>query len=175
MPHKRLFIPGPTEVRSENLAALAKPQVGHRSAEFKELYASVIPKLRKLLGTDGRVLLFTSSSTGVWESAIRNCVRDRVLCCMQGAFSDRWSKVAEANGKQAVEMIETGQYDAVLRDMQMPVMDGYTATRTFRAGGCTLPIRTTLITSLSVACQTNAMIRNLRRTTKTMSPGTGRS
>lgn len=129
MRHKRLFIPGPTEVRIENLAALARPQVGHRSAEFKALYASVIPKLRKLLGTDGKVFLFTSSSTGVWEAAIRNCVRERVLCCMQGAFSDRWLKVAESNGKQALplkvewgqaitaEMIDTelakGGYDAI--------------------------------------------------------------
>ncbi|MEE8411823.1 MAG: alanine--glyoxylate aminotransferase family protein [Acidobacteriota bacterium] len=129
MRHKRLFIPGPTEVRIENLAALARPQVGHRSAEFKALYASVIPKLRRLLGTDGKVFLFTSSSTGVWEAAIRNCVRERVLCCMQGAFSDRWLKVAESNGKQALplkvewgqaitaEMIDTelakGGYDAI--------------------------------------------------------------
>lgn len=129
MPHKRLFIPGPTEVRSENLAAMARPQIGHRSGEFKQLYASVRPKLQQLFGTDGTVLLFTSSSTGVWEAAIRNCVRSRVLCCMQGAFSDRWLKVAEANGKQATalqvdwgraitaEMVERalgeGEYDAI--------------------------------------------------------------
>jgi aspartate aminotransferase-like enzyme len=104
MPHKRLFIPGPTEVRVENLAALAKPQVGHRSQEFQQLYASVIPKLRQVLGTEGKVFLFTSSSTGVWEAAIRNTVREKVLCCMQGAFSDRWLKVAESNGKQAVKL-----------------------------------------------------------------------
>ncbi len=110
MPHKRLFIPGPTEVRSENLAALARPQVGHRSAEFQALYASVIPKLRTLLGTQGRVFLFTSSSTGVWEAAIRNCVAKRVLCCMQGAFSDRWVKVAESNGKASDQLkVEWGK------------------------------------------------------------------
>ena len=34
MPHKRLFIPGPTEVRSENLAALARPQVDDSLGEL---------------------------------------------------------------------------------------------------------------------------------------------
>jgi len=104
MNHKRLFIPGPTEVRAENLAALARPQIGHRSAEFQQLYQRVVPKLRTLLQTEGNVFLFTSSSTGVWEAAIRNCVASRVLCCMQGAFSDRWLKVAESNGKEAEKL-----------------------------------------------------------------------
>ena len=101
MPHKRLFIPGPTEVRAENLAALSRPQVGHRSEEFKTLYGRVVPKLQQLLETSANVFLFTSSSTGVWEAGIRNCVSSKVLCCMQGAFSDRWFNVAEANGKEA--------------------------------------------------------------------------
>jgi len=129
MPHKRLFIPGPTEVRAENLSALARPQVGHRSQEFMDLYRSVVPRVQKLLYTKEVVFLFTSSSTGVWEAAIRNCVNERVLCCMQGAFSDRWHKVAEANGKQADklqvewgkaihaeaidEALSSGKYDAI--------------------------------------------------------------
>jgi len=129
MPHKRLFIPGPTEVRAENLAALARPQIGHRSAEFSELYNRLAPKLAQLLETKAPVFLFTCSSTGVWEAAIRNCVKERVLCCMQGAFSDRWHKVATANGKQAdklqvpwgkaitAEMVDkalsSGKYDAI--------------------------------------------------------------
>lgn len=108
--HKRLFIPGPTEVRVENLAALARPQVGHRSKEFQELYGRVVPRLKELLSTSGHVFLVTSSSTGVWEAAIRNCVSDKVLCCMQGAFSDRWFQVAEANGKEAVKLqVEWGR------------------------------------------------------------------
>jgi aspartate aminotransferase-like enzyme len=110
MPHKRLFIPGPTEVRGENLAALARPQIGHRSEEFKALYRGLISKLQTLLGTAEKVFLFTSSSTGVWEAAIRNCVSRKVLCCMQGAFSDRWFKVAQANGKDAVKLqVEWGR------------------------------------------------------------------
>ena len=45
MSHKRLFIPGPTEVRPEILQVLATPQIGHRTKEYKELHANVITKL----------------------------------------------------------------------------------------------------------------------------------
>ncbi len=110
IPHDKLFIPGPVEVSEKTLAAFARPMIGHRGAAFKALYAGIHPGLQELFGTARPVFLSTSSAWGVMEAAIRNLVRQRVLCCMCGAFSDKWLDVARRCGKEAEPLqVEWGQ------------------------------------------------------------------
>ena len=53
------------------------------------------------------------------------------------------------NGKIAVEKFQSGRYDLVLMDMEMPVMDGYTATRTIRKWEVEQGLKTTPIVALT--------------------------
>jgi aspartate aminotransferase-like enzyme len=88
MPAK-LYIPGPVAVSEKTLRAMAQPMIGHRSADFIALYRSLTPGLQALFGTTSSTYLATSSAWGVMEGALRNLARKKVLCCMNGAFSDK--------------------------------------------------------------------------------------
>ena len=44
------------------------------------------------------------------------------------------------NGKEAVEMVESGSFDMVLMDIKMPVMDGLEATKAIKEKHPDLPI-----------------------------------
>jgi aspartate aminotransferase-like enzyme len=98
----KLFIPGPVQVSEKTFAAFSQPMIGHRSGDFKKLYASIHPRLQELFGTKQPVFLSTSSAWGVMEGSIRNLVGEgKVLNCMCGAFSDKWLDVSKRCGKQA--------------------------------------------------------------------------
>ncbi len=114
--YKKLFIPGPTHVVDEILQATAVPMIGHRSTDYSDLHGAVVPKLQQLLHTENRILLSTSSSTGMMEGSVRNCVQTKALMTDCGAFSKRWAQIAQANGK-TVEVIKVDMGQAVTPEM----------------------------------------------------------
>ncbi|MEJ5247748.1 pyridoxal-phosphate-dependent aminotransferase family protein [Caldilinea sp.] len=101
---QRLFIPGPTDVAPEVLAAQTAPMIGHRSDEFEALFAKCEEQLRTLFYTNARVYIVAASGTGLQEAAIRNLVAHRVLCFVNGAFSQRWADVALGCDKEVVRV-----------------------------------------------------------------------
>jgi len=102
-----LFIPGPTDVHPEVLQAQSRPMIGHRSKACADLIARTQPKLRTLFGTEQRVFLSTSSGTGLQEASVRNCVSEKLLVCVCGAFGERWFEVAQQNGIPAEKVTAT--------------------------------------------------------------------
>jgi len=106
----KLFIPGPIDVSTGTYAAMSRPMIGHRGAEFEALYASTQAGLQELAGTQRPVFLSTSSAWGVMEAALKNLCAKKVLnlCC--GAFSDKWYKVAQSMGLDADKVqVEWGE------------------------------------------------------------------
>lgn len=94
----RFFLPGPTEVRPEVLEGQLHPMIGHRGRAMEDLVARLQPMLQDLFRTSRPVYLSASSATGLMEAAIRNGVDRRVLCLVNGAFSERFHRIAESCG-----------------------------------------------------------------------------
>lgn len=125
----RFFLPGPTEVRPEILAAQLQPMIGHRGKGMEDLMARLQHGLKDLFRTQRPVYVSSSSATGLMEGALRNGARKRVLSLVNGAFSERFFRIAHACGLEAValgvplgeahspEMLQdalsSGDYDAV--------------------------------------------------------------
>lgn len=100
-PYGRFFLPGPTEVRPEVLAAMTRPVIGHRGAAMRQLLGEMAEGLSGLFRTVRPVFLSTSSASGLMEAAITNLTRRRVLCLTCGAFGERFGQIAEACGRPA--------------------------------------------------------------------------
>jgi aspartate aminotransferase-like enzyme len=103
-PPQRLFIPGPTDVLPDVLQAQAAPMIGHRSDEFEALFAKLEAQLQQLYFTKSRVYILAASGSGLHEAAIRNAVSQRVICFVNGAFSERWYNCAVGCDKAAIRI-----------------------------------------------------------------------
>lgn len=97
----QFFVPGPTWVRPEILGEMTKPMIGHRSAEFRELFTGITADLKPLFGTTQDTFVATCSGTGMLEAALINSATRRVLVTVCGAFSERWFRIAQLLGLEA--------------------------------------------------------------------------
>ncbi|MFT4540528.1 MAG: aspartate aminotransferase-like enzyme [Planctomycetota bacterium] len=108
-----LWIPGPTEVRPELLAECARPMIGHRSGAMVATIERLDPGLRMAFGlladSTSHVAVHSASATAMMEASLIGAGQ-RILCLVNGAFSSRWSKIAETLGKEVVRIeVEWGQ------------------------------------------------------------------
>ena len=94
----KFFLPGPTEVKPEILATMTRPMISHRGSEIETMMARIDERLQKVFRTSQPVFTVTSSATGLMEGGVRNAVKSRLLCLINGAFSKRFHKAAVNSG-----------------------------------------------------------------------------
>ena len=141
----RFFLPGPTEVRPEVLEAMLKPMIGHRGKEMEKLVERLQEGLKYVFRTQRPVYLSSSSATGLMEAAIRNGVRRKVLCLVNGAFSERFFKIAQACGVEAdsleVELGEVNTPAALEKALRRGIYDAVTVVHSETSTGVLNPIK----------------------------------
>jgi aspartate aminotransferase-like enzyme len=122
------FLPGPTEVRREVLAAMMKPMIPHRSAEFEQLFARLQPGLQSVFKTDRPVFIAPASGTGMMEAGIRCTEPGRILSLVNGAFSERFAHIAEMCGR------EVDRYEVAWGETHnLEELEKYLTAATYRA------------------------------------------
>jgi predicted phosphoserine aminotransferase len=140
----RFFLPGPTEVLPEVLQAQVRPMIGHRGEATEALLAKVDEPLRGIFRTSQPVVIATSSATGLMEAAIRNGVRRKVLCLINGAFSRRFAEIAKACEREVVEaevaLGETFEADRVRELISATGADAVTIVHSESATGALSPL-----------------------------------
>ncbi|HDI75276.1 MAG: aminotransferase [Thermoprotei archaeon] len=99
-----LLIPGPTNIHSEVVRAMARPAISHRAEEFRKLFEDTIEKARKVFKTTHDIFLLTASGTGGVECAIVNTLSlgDKVIVPVYGEFSERGLEIARRIGANCV-------------------------------------------------------------------------
>ena len=140
----RFFLPGPTEVLPEILAAQNRPMIGHRGSQTEQLLAEIAPQLSAVFRTSRPAIIATCSATGLMEAAIRGGVRKKVLCLVNGAFSQRFADIAAACGKEVhaakVEQGRTFEPDQVRALLKESGADAVTLVHSESSSGALNPV-----------------------------------
>jgi aspartate aminotransferase-like enzyme len=142
--HKKLFIPGPTEVAPDVLQKLATPMIGHRSKDASKLQKDISDKIRQVFYTQNPILLSTSSGSGLMEGSIRSLTAKRAIVFSVGAFGNRWFKMAEVNNvpadKHETELGKATTPEVVDKYLSTGKYDVFTITHNETSTGIMNPV-----------------------------------
>jgi len=125
------MLPGPVKIDPRVLAAMSGSVINHRGAEYRKVNRDILDGLRYLFqAPEGHVAAISGSGTAGLEAVITSLLRkgDRVLCLVNGKFSERSYELAGLVGDpKAIEFpwgkpmdisrvasaLETGGYRAL--------------------------------------------------------------
>lgn len=103
-PFGTFYLPGPTEVRPEILAAMTRPMIAHRGKQFEAMFAMIQAGLAEIFLTARPVYVMPASGTAAMEMAMRNVVDGPILSLVNGSFSERFADIAGACGHEVARL-----------------------------------------------------------------------
>lgn len=105
-----LAIPGPSVMPDDVLRAMHRGAPNIYAGELVDMTASLLPDLKYVARTDGKVAIYISNGHGAWEAALSNVVSpgDKVLMPSTGRFGHGWADMAEGLGAE-VELLDFGR------------------------------------------------------------------
>ncbi|PYC48163.1 aminotransferase [Litorivita pollutaquae] len=105
-----LAIPGPSVMPDRVLQAMHRPAPNIYEGALEEMVDGMIPDLKGVARTGGRVAIYVANGHGAWEAALANIALEgaRVLMPATGRFGHGWAGVARGLGI-GVEMIDFGR------------------------------------------------------------------
>src|SRR5439155_23115151 len=80
--------------------------------DYREIYERCLARLREVYRTENDVLMFSTSGTGAFESAVANLTTpgERQLVLSAGNFGERWAGMVNAFGAELVHVkLEWGE------------------------------------------------------------------
>jgi alanine-glyoxylate transaminase/serine-glyoxylate transaminase/serine-pyruvate transaminase len=92
--------PGPTNIPESVLRAIDRCSIDFMDADFLSVYHPAREGLKRVLGTNSELFMYTTSGHGAWEASLVNLLSpgDTVLIPESGFFSDQWARMAEKLG-----------------------------------------------------------------------------
>lgn len=96
--------PGPTPIPPQVSAAMSKPIIHHRTAEYRKIFAEATRGLKYVFQTEKEVYTFASSGTGAMEAAVANLLspKDKAVVVQGGKFGQRWAEICRAYGVEVI-------------------------------------------------------------------------
>ncbi len=139
--------PGPTNIPDSVLRAMDRPSIDFMDPEFAAVYRQAVAGLKRVLGTEGEVFLYTASGHGAWEATLANLFSpgDTLVVVESGWFSEGWSTMAGKFGLKIKKVeadwrrgAEPTALTAMLR--QTPEAKAVLAVHSETSTGMALPI-----------------------------------
>jgi len=104
-PRRTLMGPGPSNVSSRVLLAMARPTIGHLDPQFLQLMDAVAEQLRELFGTRNELTIpISATGSAGMETAFVNVLEpgDCAIIGIHGVFGQRMTDVASRAGARVV-------------------------------------------------------------------------